>query len=241
MDILWPPFCIGCQTNTENFDSEVHSYLCPDCLEKLSQKDDPGCAICKSKKGVKYNLCPKCADKLKFRGIIKGGSYQNPILKEAIHTFKYKGIKDLSLPLAFLLTQKLRRFFQKQKKNRNYESSLDWTLVPVPLTNSKRRKRGFNQAEILAQHLAKIFAIPIKTDIIKKVKDTKAQMEIDNRKLRKKNLRNAFSLNQKQANNLRERKIILVDDVATTGATLNECAKTLTPLTKEIWGIVAAT
>lgn len=241
INLLWPPFCIGCKRNTEKFDSQLHSYLCPQCLEKLSKKNISGCAICEQQKGVKYNLCPQCSAKLELEGIIQGGSYQNPILEEAIHCFKYKGVKDLSFTLAALLSQNLKRFFKKRKTERKYESLLDWALVPVPLTKLKQRKRGCNQAEIIAQRLKEVFAIPLKTGIIKKVRHTKPQMEIKNSQQRKENLQGAFSLNTKKPRNLNARKIILVDDVATTGTTLNECAKTLKPFVKEIWGAVIAT
>lgn len=240
-NLVWPPFCIGCRKSTENFDSRFHAYLCPQCLEKLARKANSDCVICGNPKGVQYNLCTQCANNLELKGMIRGGSYKNPILKKAIHSFKYKGIKDLSLPLAHLITQNLKNFFRKQKRDQKQKSTLEWALIPVPLTTTKRRKRGFNQAKILARHLAKIFAIPIKTDIMKKDKQTKAQMEIENSQRRKENLQDAFSLNAKKTRNLNARKIILVDDVATTGTTLNECAKTLKPHTKRIWSAVIAT
>lgn len=96
-------------------------------------------------------------------------------------------------------------------------------LIPVPIHRSKRRQRGYNQSEIIGCVLSKGFSIPIRSDLVKRVKSTKAQKELNNRE-RKRNLQGAFTA----ANEIsRYRRVLLVDDIYTTGSTVDELAGVL--------------
>lgn len=169
-------------------------------------------------------------------------NYQNPILKEAIHTFKYRRIKSLSFPLASLIYKELVKFFKSLESPKiTAPSYSNWLLVPVPATDKKIKHRGFNQAEELARRLHEIFEIPLKTDIIRKCRPTTAQIKTKDAKTRRTNLKKAFSLHPNLAKvQLIGRRVLLVDDVTTTGTTLEECAKVLSPLVYEIWGVTIA-
>ena len=113
-------------------------------------------------------------------------------------------------------------------------------IVPVPLHIKRKRWRGFNQAEVLASRLAEGFNLVMRAYILNRIKDTQAQTKLK-RKQRLKNIKNAFKVNNEWQDKLKSTKILLVDDVATSGRTLNECARALKESgAKEVWGIVLA-
>ena len=129
-------------------------------------------------------------------------------LSEAIHLLKFSGLKRLAKPLGKLLTELP-------------IPSIDG-IVPVPVTNRTLRERGFNQALLLSVVLSRQLRIPVYMDILYKKMDTPAQIGLGARE-RARNLRNAFAVRGR----LRNQRLLLLDDVMTTGATVRECAKTL--------------
>ncbi|MDI6895681.1 MAG: phosphoribosyltransferase family protein, partial [Bacillota bacterium] len=113
-----------------------------------------------------------------------------------------------------------------------------WILIPVPLEKKRLRWRGFNQAEEIGKHLSFYFKIPLLKDVLMKIKETPAQVELE-AKTRKEILRRAFFIKNKSL--IENKKIILVDDIYTTGSTMEECARILKEAgAKEIIGIVVA-
>ncbi|MAG44978.1 hypothetical protein CL633_03775 [bacterium] len=166
-------------------------------------------------------LCKECLksiniSKKKHAHALVTASYHNPILKHAIHVFKYQFIKDLGKPLAELIIHRIK----------NYESKImNYALMPVPLHKKRLKWRGFNQAEILANHTAKHFNIPVINNALIRIKHNKPQMQIKNEKTRKQNIIQSFQCIRPDL--VKNKNIILIDDVCTTGATLSECRKTL--------------
>jgi len=145
-------------------------------------------------------LCDYCLNN------INDFSYNNKLLARAIHLYKYQFIKDLAKPLGKLLA--------KKALNLNYD-----LIVPVPLHQKRLRWRGFNQAELLAKEID-----PAKTiNALIKIKNTKAQMRLAKEK-RIFNVRDCFVC---QDNRVKDKIILLVDDVKTTGSTLKECSRIL--------------
>jgi len=157
------------------------------------------CLGCQKQNGW---ICPNCLSN------IKDFSFDNELLKHSIQIFKYQGVKDLSLPLGKLLKQKA--------KNLNYDY-----IIPVPLHKRKLGYRGFNQTELLANEIKKELVL---TDILLKTKKTKPQMKLPKEK-RLKNLKNSFLI--KNNSKIKNKTILLIDDVKTTGTTLLECKKVL--------------
>lgn len=139
-------------------------------------------------------------------------SYLNPLLKKAIHTFKYNFVKDLAKPLGKLLIRKL-----------GGAASPD-LIIPVPLHKRKLRWRGFNQAELLAQEVAAYYNLPLLNNVLIKTKRTKPQVELTEEQ-RKENIKGVFQCSRPEL--IKNKKILLIDDVATTGSTLSECARVL--------------
>jgi len=139
-------------------------------------------------------LCDRCLDS------ITDYSYHNPLLQKAIHAFKYKFVKDLAEPLSKLLLKRI-------------DFDYDF-IVPVPLHSKRLRWRGFNQAELLARAINNQKVV----NALVKTKNTKPQMELAGRQ-RKENIKNTFQC----LVSLKNKTILLIDDVETTGSTLKEC------------------
>ncbi|MBI2607284.1 MAG: ComF family protein [Candidatus Doudnabacteria bacterium] len=163
-------------------------------------------------------------------GIVSALSYKDPLVKRVIELFKYKFIQELSEDLAAALlneisAQGLGDYFR------------EFILIPVPLHKKRFNWRGFNQAELLAASLAKINGIETNTDLIIRSKNTKPQTKLSATE-RKQNLTDAF---REQAAQIAGKKFLLVDDVVTTGATLNELAKLLKKSkAQEVWAVTVA-
>ncbi len=146
-----------------------------------------------------------------FDQALSVGYFEGP-LREAIHRFKYRPCKALGRPLAAWITKNIRPV-----------SGVD-CIMPVPLHISRLRQRGFNQALIIAQELSKTFSIPLSYYNLSRVRPTRPQVELTGEE-RIKNVSGAFAL--RRPDEIRGRDVLLVDDVHTTGATMNECASVL--------------
>lgn len=143
-------------------------------------------------------------------------------LREAVRQLKYRKRKELAEPLANLLYKKFKEIFPEIKLK-------NCAIIPIPLHFKKEHERGFNQAELLAQNFSKISGVEIKNGILEKIKKTPAQVEVKDKEKRIKNLEGAFSADAKKlmAYGVGRKAIILIDDVATTGATLIHAARAL--------------
>ena len=244
LDLLFPKFCLGCQK--EGF------YICSDCLAKIEINKFSNCFIC-GKRTADNQVCSTCQRKTKLTGLLIASSWENLLLRQIIYEYKYRFIKDLSIPLSELLVIFLNHSgFFTQHLPLDIDS---YILIPIPLHKRRLIWRGFNQAELLAKQLNKYLKIPLVNNLIIRSRHTLPQMDISDKSKRIKNIANAFQLNpewspgfsQRQESHpkgwspVRGKIIILIDDVCTTGSTLEECAKILKPLKpKEIWGLVLA-
>lgn len=134
---------------------------------------------------------------------------------KAIHLFKYNGNFHLALPLGQMLADSVEKLLGID--------SVD-LLLPVPLHTKRLRERGFNQAVLLARPLSNRYNIPLVTSVLKRSRWTEPQVNLD-RRVRRKNVRGSFMVSNSSF--LSGKNILLLDDVYTTGATINECGKTL--------------
>ncbi len=159
-------------------------------------------------------------------------NYQKPLIQNIIKLFKYEPfVKDLSKILSSLIIY----HFQLLDNKPNFS---DYVLIPMPLARNRLKWRGFNQAEEIGKELSKFFKIPLLNNTLVKIKETLPQVELVG-KARKENIKGVFLLNNE--NLIKNRKILLIDDVYTTGATMEEAAQVLkTAKAKEIIGIVVA-
>ncbi len=227
-DLLFPKFCLGCQ--------KEGTYLCQDCLHLLEIMEGNYC-LCQKPLPLPANSlsgkCRSCQDK-RLSGLLFAMSYKNNIAKKLIRQFKYPPyLKDLSKTIASIL---LEHFILCQKnKDIFWENSV---LVAVPLHKKKIKTRGYNQSEELAKELSVVLKVPVLLDVLIKTKQTKPQMELS-KEDRHKNLSDSFAT--ANAEKIKNKKVFLVDDVYTTGSTMEECAKVLRKAgAKQVWGIAIA-
>lgn len=147
--------------------------------------------------------------------LIAVDTFSAPLLSSAIHTLKYANAPDLAMPLGDMLASSVAR------AKVALENPL---IVPIPLHPTRMHERGYNQAELLAQRLARASALPISNTAIIRARHTSTQTKQGSRWERLENMEGAFQARNQAVHN---RDIILVDDVCTTGATLNAAARSL--------------
>jgi len=189
-------------------------------------------------------LCLDCQATLEISGIHQkeklsnlndlyfATDYQKPLVKNLIQRFKYEPfIKELAKPLTSLIIEHFQLLDQKPDFS-------DFVLIPVPLEKKKLKWRGFNQAEEIGKELSEFLNIEILNNVLIKTKETLPQVELSDEE-RKENIKGAFSCQHPEL--VRERKVLLVDDIYTTGSTMAECARVLKKSgAKEVIGIVIA-
>jgi competence protein ComFC len=227
LDLFFPVRCINCQRKGE-------AFLCIDCLSLIVLLENDRCPFCHSKNiSRKGEVCFSCKKLYFLDGLIAAASLEDPIIKKAVHLFKYPPfVKKLSKPLAFLIITQFNLI-------NNKSAFSDFILSPLPLSKKRRFFRGFNQAEELAKEIAKRLNLPL-LNLLVKTKETQSQIKLSKEK-RRENVLNAFEITKGREKFIKGKKVILVDDVFTTGATLNEAAKILKEKgAKEVWGMVVA-
>ena len=211
LDLLYPRRCPFC--------GEVRPYqgdeACRKCLVRLKKVEPPYCMKCgKTLDSDEEEYCRDCmAVPKSFRRGFPVFFYKEP-LKSALYDFKYNNQRDFGAFFAECI------FMHYQKEFRGL--MIDG-LVPVPVHPRKRRNRGYNQAAILAAELGKRIKVPVYPNYLVRTLDTNPQKEL-NDKARMLNLKNAFKIGQ---NKIKLKKIMLVDDIYTSGATIEACTRVL--------------
>lgn len=217
-DIIFPIECVGC--------GKANEFLCSSCASKIKTIPVQTCHYCRKPQAF-GKTCDQCANKNRLDGLFILGPYDQPILKEAIHAWKHEGVREIGNILGLRLADRLAHSFFR-------ENSI---ITHIPLRKPRQFDRGFNQSEQLAHILAVEYKIPTKSLLIK-IKDTEPQSSL-NREKRLLNIRGVFTL-AKDAK-LNNENIILIDDITTTGATLEEARLTLKKAgAKSVWGITLA-
>lgn len=231
LDLVFPLHCISCHREGQ--------LLCEQCAGTIPVKTKQVCPVCEKVETVSGMVCDACHGKNhSFDNLIVASDYKKPLLARMIHLYKYRFIMDLSQPLGEILVSALK----------NNRCDIPDVIIPLPLHPRRLRWRGFNQSELLAkyvaEHLAPGLDIPVNTNTIIRQKNTSSQMKLKSATERKENLKEAFIINPKLSDakqQLKGKKIMLIDDICTTGSTLSECAKALRPLQPHsITGLVLA-
>lgn len=211
-DFFYPPHytCIFC-----NCEIDEELDICPDCAKHLPYLDGHLCLRCGQKLHDESDYCDQCKsnpDPWYFDACRSVFVYTYPVTR-AIRMMKYDNAKYLFDTLSKLVT----KLFEDN------EWSAD-IIVPVPLHPKRTKSRGYNQAELLAKDLSTTYNIPMDTEHLVRVEDTPSQT-MYNTKNRKENVANAFDLTIR--NIYRNKIVLLIDDVITSGATIDACAKLL--------------
>jgi ComF family protein len=216
LNLILPPVCPICQTLLNGKEKDLP--LCPTCRTAIKPIHPPYCPHCglpePSGDGAGY-LCGSCLKERWYFEVHRSSGLYEGALKEAIHTFKYGGVFPLVKVFGDLLQPTL------QTLSREYPVGV---MIPVPLHIRRLRERGFNQAFLLVRELSRRIGIPYEGRALKKIKDTPVQISLKKRE-RRKNLTGVFLVRDMEA--IQGKSIVLVDDVYTTGATVNECSRTL--------------
>lgn len=202
LDLLFPPRCVACR--------RPGSWLCPDCLSRVGRVEGPVCERC-GRPLPRPGVCASCrADGLALE-CVRAPFFFEGALQRAVHELKYRGRRVFAGPLGELLGA--------------YVASLGWpdsALVPVPLHADRERARGYNQAALVARVVAGRVGWPLLERGLVRVRNTRPQVGLD-RQARRENVAQAFRW-EGPAPPLR---VVLVDDVYTTGATMEACAQAL--------------
>jgi ComF family protein len=214
LNLIFPPVCPVCQSLFDKQGKDL--VICPACRKAIRPARSPYCPCC----GLPFpagkpHLCATCLKERRYFAIHRTCASYEGALKEAIHRFKYEGVLPLRRVLGDLLLPVL--------KAMRREHPVD-VLVPIPLHIRRLRERGYNQALILVRELNKRTGIPYQERALAKIKDTPMQISLKKRE-RGKNLKGVFEVKDPEA--IQGKAVVLVDDVYTTGATVNECARTL--------------
>ncbi len=221
LDIFFPKVCVGCGLEGV--------YLCFDCAGRIERIQTPTCPEC-GRINRYGEFCQNCKRRLNLSldGLIVSARYDQGPTKEMIHELKYGGLAELAPMLGELICQRLRYKLPR--------GDLLW-VVPVPLHPRKEKERGFNQAELLARYLSNELELHGSL-ALERTRYTDPQAKLSGTK-RRTNITDAFRI--ADAESIEGKTILLVDDVATTLSTLNECAKVLKEAgAKKVWGVVVA-
>jgi ComF family protein len=202
IDALFPPRCGGCQADG--------TLWCDACQASLEYVCPPTCDRCGEPHTI--GLCTKCrAQPLQIESIHSVVIFQDKV-RHAIHRFKYERLAGLAEPLGDVLAEGWRA----------QQLAADW-LIPVPLHPARQRERGYNQSELLARRLSQRVNVPYSATALTRTRLTAVQMTLDAAQ-RKANVAGAFATVDAR---LRGARVVVIDDVCTTGATLDACAAAL--------------
>jgi competence protein ComFC len=211
--VLYPAVCVSCDAAIE-FDE----YLCAGCEASAPRLTPPFCARCSEPFGGAISdtfTCANCAHReLHFECAV--AAYRSRgVVRKVLHDFKYGHQRHLRHPLAGWLCAALE---DPRLTDRNFD-----LVVAVPLHSARQRERGFNQAALLAELLARETGLRLH-DVLERIRYTTTQTAYD-RAERMRNLEGAFRL--RRGADVQGLRVLLIDDVLTTGSTLSECARVL--------------
>ncbi len=211
--LLFPIRCLGCR--------KFGNYVCRGCLRTISIKKNFECIGCKRNTPL-GQTCFLCAKTNSVDQLLIVADYKNLLVEKSLKFLKYRFIRDLESPLLVLMKRYLKWLTLDKKFN---VFGVNPLLIPVPLHPRRLNWRGFNQSELFAKELADTFQMEMAVDVIERTVNAIPQADIKEKEERLKNMNGIFKI--KDNKKLTGREILLIDDVCTTGATLNECAKVL--------------
>lgn len=217
LNLLFPSRCVSCHRSG--------GLICSACQDEIEFIRPPLCPMCGQATSAP-RLCPSCRrTPLQIHGI-RAVAYLEGTLRTAIHRFKYSNMRPLAAPLGQLASEYLAQNHLPAD-----------VIVPVPLHRQRLKERGYNQAALVANEIHKALDIPLMDNILIRVKSTIPQVGL-NALERRENVKGAFDCTQ---SGLKGRSVLLVDDVCTTGATLEACSVALRRVgVRLVWGLVLA-
>ena len=218
LDLLFPRHCVGC--------GKEGNFLCHSCRQALPRLSPPLCPKCgrPQPSGI---LCPGCVPWQSEIDGIRSPFRFDGVMRDAIHQLKYRNLRALVVPLAELLQD----YFVTNPVPAE-------VLIPVPLHPKRLRERGYNQSCLLARELGKLINLPVVDDCLIRQRHAPPQARTTTVEERRNDIAGAFACRDQR---LRDKPVLLVDDVSTSGATLDACAAALKAAgAASVWGLVMA-
>lgn len=203
IDWVFPPHCLGCGNEGE--------IICSECYATIKRVPANVCPYCNAYVSTSGH-CPNCGNRKPPYNQYRAFAFYGGVIREAVHHLKYQN----DVGVARVLAGYLLKVIQAE----NWEIDL---VVPVPLSKHKQDQRGYNQAERLALPVAEALRIPLSTDALLRIKENASQVDLDVQS-RRDNVRGVFEANPVL---VKGKKILLIDDVFTTGATLESASQAL--------------
>lgn len=221
-DLIFPKACLGCRREGQ--------WLCSDCLEKIGLTATSVCPICKQP-SKNCLVCSKCRGQSFLDGLWVIADYDDRLVQDLIKALKYDYINELAVELGRLV----QKYFVSVAPDR-----AGTFLLPMPLHRRRLLERGFNQSELIAKSVGEFLGLPLAEPLLRRKKYLPAQAKLS-RPARMANIKSAFVYDERFSQADRRMNLILVDDVYTTGATMQECAKVLKKSGfDKVWGLVIA-
>ena len=217
LDWIYPPSCGGC--------NQRGARWCPDCQSSVTKISSPLCEHC-GETNPSGGLCRNCRTNPQSYTALRSWARFTGPLRNAVHRLKYRGEMRLGEALAKPLIDYLRTL--------NWQVDL---VVPVPLGVARQAQRGYNQAALIARPIALSEQICYQPDAVRKIKTTRAQVGLS----RVERLLNVAEAFQAESRMVAQKRILLIDDVATSGATIDACSKTMLQAgAAEVFGLTLA-
>ena len=221
LDLLLPPRCVHCQA--------ANSWLCETCVSTIPFIVEPVCEQCGTPIPASTPAqCQQCQNHplQHIDGVRTAALFEDNPIRSAIHALKYRNLKAVAPVLGNVLANAYHQ----------YHLTAD-VIVPVPLHRSRHKERGYNQSQLLAKQLGRLLDLPVNTITLQRIRKTRSQMKLGAQE-RHKNVAQAFACKNEQVQNLH---ILLIDDVCTTGSTLDSCAASLKQSNAaSVWGLTLA-
>ena len=213
LDFLYPLHCVLCGTKVPADSGE----LCADCLETFPKNEPPFCPYCGQGRLPQPDptLCPSCQGKpFVFDQAWSALLYEGPV-RDCLHHFKYRERALLAKPFSDILAH----FAETSLPLTGFDA-----IIPAPLFSRREKERGYNQSLLLSQPIGPAFGLPLLRHSLIRSRETPSQISLSKEK-RLKNVSGAFEVRTPHL--IQKKRLLLVDDILTTGATANACASAL--------------
>jgi len=221
LDIMFPPICLGCKEHLE----KRNEFICAACLGSIKLNNTLFCPVCQVRLAENKKICNHGPEKnMQFPYLLAAATnYDSQIIQNLIHYYKYKNFNEISNTLGNILIEYLWFTFENSKLIRQLADE-NYSVAYIPLHFIRENTRGFNQSKLLAQIISKNFNLEL-VDALIRIKNNPPQAKLRNHNERQKSISNAFQI--ANPDKIKNKNIILLDDVHTSGATMSEAAKIL--------------
>lgn len=218
LNLLFPHRCLGC--------SKEGNLICPSCRGALPRITPPICPRCGLPQSSGILCSARCRRRHKLDGIRSPFLFK-AVIRQAVLQLKYKNLRALAGPLAGLLSDYLAA-----------NPVPGEVVVPVPLHRKRTRERGYNQSQLLCRELGRLLELPVVADCLIRRRHTPPQTGTATVGERRSNVADAFTCRDRR---LQNKQVVLIDDVTTSGATLDACAAALKESgASSVWGLTLA-